>query len=52
MDTLNTLTLFHSETTEEFRLWIMDLKHVSDTEKNGTALFPSEVGSFVNKLTR
>lgn len=25
---------------------------MSDAEKNGTALFPSHVGSFVNKSTR
>ena len=28
----------------------MDPKHMSDAEKNGTASFPSEVGSFVNNL--
>ena len=43
------LTLFLSESKEELRLWIVDPKHMSDAEKNGTALFPSQVGSFVNK---
>lgn len=44
------LTLFHSESEQEFRLWIMDPKHVSDAEKNETALFPPQVGSIVSKL--
>ena len=33
-------------------MWIMDPKHMSDAEKNGTALFPSQVGYFVNKIDK
>ncbi|KAJ7365470.1 hypothetical protein OS493_005578 [Desmophyllum pertusum] len=29
------------ESQELFRLWIMDPKHMSEAEKNGTAMFPS-----------
>ena len=39
--------LFYSQSQEEFRLWIMDPKHMSEAEKNRTALFPSQVGYYI-----